>query len=412
VSVARDDIVAGRGDASDANRRPLRTVAIGVSTGETCGVHDHAVLLAEALDREGVSCSLRWLWRTGGSIGTGRAEIGTWTRRLATELAEGRPDAVLLHYSVFAYSYRGLPLFVRPALSALQRSGIPLVTVLHEYAYPWRRGGVRGTAWALTQRAILFDVLRASTAAIVTAPFRVEWLRSRVWLPPRRTVVAPVFSNLPPPAATARPDGSPPVIGLFGYAAEGAAVSVVLDALRLLQDRGIHVRLALLGAPGAASVAGEVWLGAARRSGIARAPTFSGRLAAQDLSDALAECDILLSADPPGPTSRKTTLAASLASGRPVVAIDGPRSWPELIGSGAALIVEPTGTALASALAALLEDDDLRGALGARGRAFARRAMSVDRSAKVVGGLLRDVVGERPSEAWPASRSQGPDTMP
>jgi len=372
---------------------PLRTAVVGVSASATCGVRDHAVLLAEALSHENVSCSLHWLWRNQRSFRGARSEVRSWTRRLAAELDRSQPEVVLMHYSVFTCSYRGIPLFVGPMLSALRGAGTPVVAVLHEFAYPWERHGLRGKVWAVTQRARLIGVMRASAAVVVTADSRAEWLTSRSWLPQRRVVVAPVFSNLPPPNARSRPDHARQVVGLFGYSYEGAAVSLVLETVRLLEDRGVRVQLTLLGAPGRSSAAADAWREVARMRGVAHALSFSGTLSAQDLSDALAACDVLLSADPSGPTSRKTTLAASLASGRAVVALDGPSTWPELLQSEAALVVRPTATALADAVAGLLEDEGLREALGARGRAFAQRTMAVERSAEVVAGLLEDVVG-------------------
>jgi glycosyltransferase involved in cell wall biosynthesis len=355
-------------------------------------VRDHATLLAEALSGENVSCSLHWLYRSEETIRATRSEIRSWTRELAAELETHQPEAVLLHYSVFSYSYRGLPLFVHPTLSALRGSRIPLVTILHEFAYPWRRAGLHGTAWALSQRAVLIEVMRASAAVVVTIDGRANWLASRVWLPRRPVAVAPVFSNLPPPVVRPGPDRQSPVIGLFGYSHEGAVVPLVLDAVRLLEERGRGVGLMLLGAPGRSSAVAEAWLAAARTRSITHALSFSGTLAAQDLSDALAACDILLFADHPGPTSRKGTLAASLGSGTAVVAIDGPHSWSELIQAQAVHMVQPTSDALASGLDTLLGDEGLRQALGARGRAFAERQMSVARSARVVAGLLDDVL--------------------
>jgi glycosyltransferase involved in cell wall biosynthesis len=201
-----------------------------------------------------------------------------------------------------------------------------------------------------------------------------------------------VFSNLPPPRYSTVDEHRKEVIGLFGYSYDGAAVSLMLDALRLVKDRLPDVELILLGAPGPASPAADVWQRAAEKRDVAGAISFSGRLSAQGLSDALAACDVLLSADPSGPTSRKTTLAASLASGRAVVALDGPRTWPELSRSDAALVVRPTPGALADAIAGLLRDADTREALGARGAAFAGRAMGVAASARAVAGLLGQVV--------------------
>ncbi len=372
--------------------RPLRAAAVSISASRICGVRDYAVLLADALATQNVSCSLHWLWRGEGSFAKNNSEVRSWTRGLNAELARAQPDTVLLHYSVFPYSYKGLPLFVRPTLSAVRSLHIPVLTVIHEYAYPWMRGGIRGTAWALSQRALLFEVMRASTAVLVTEDARAQYLASRSWLPRRRVAVAPVFSTLPPPRAGSSSGGSDHVVGLFGYAFDGACVSTVLDALRLLQDRGVRVQLTLLGAPGRSSPAGDAWLAGARARGIARPPSFSGTLPAQALADALADCDVLLSISRGGPMSRNTTLAASLASGRPVVALDGRYRWSELIRAEATLLVAPTANALAEALGGLLQDAGWREALGARGRVFAQRVMSVERSAEVVARLLGEIV--------------------
>jgi Glycosyl transferases group 1 len=373
-------------------RRPdevARAAVVGVSTSGTCGVRDHATLLAAALSREGVTCSMHWLTRSEHTLRGARSELSSWAGALAAELERAQPEVVLLHYSVFSYSYRGFPLYVRPVVAALRRARVPVITVLHEFAYPWKRGGLHGRAWSITQNAVLREVMRASAAVVVTAPFRAEQLASRPWLPRRPHVVAPVFSNLPPPAVGhARPDRDSHVLGLFGYAYEGAARSLVLDALRLLDERGLRVRLELLGAPGRGTPAAEAWLAGARRRGIGDTLSFSGVLSAQDLSDALHACDVLLHPEPSGPTSRKGTLAASLASGRAVVAIDGSRRWAELIESHSALVVEPSATALANGIAGLLEDEHRREALGDRGGEFSRQAMSVERSARAVSGLI------------------------
>jgi hypothetical protein len=376
--------------------RAVRAAVVGVSTSGTCGVRDHATLLGEALGREGISCTMHWLTRRQHSIRGARSEFRAWTLALAGELESTRPTAIILHYSVFSYSYRGFPIYVRPVLAALRRSRAPVVTVLHEFAYPWNRGGLHGRAWSVTQNAVLREVMRASAAVVVTAPFRAEQLASRRWLPRRAHVLAPVFSNLPPPAVgSARPDAGSHVLGLFGYAYEGAARSLVLDALRLLDERSLPVRIELLGAPGSGTPAAQAWLAGARTRGIEDSLSFSGVLSAQDLSDALAACDVLLHPEPSGPTSRKGTLAASLASGRAVVAIDGPRRWGELIESEAALVVEPSASALADAIAGLLEDERRRRELGERGGQFARGAMGVERSAQVVGELIEQLLSGR-----------------
>lgn len=374
------------------HREPVRAAVVGVSESQTCGMRDHAVLLSSALGGENIVCSLNWLYRDDHSIKGSSSQFRVWSSALAVELDRSQPAAVILHYSVFSYSYRGFPLFVRPVFSALRGAGIPVVTVLHELAYPWRLGGIHGKAWALTQRALLVTVMRNSAAVLVTAPARAQWLQTRAWLPRRPIAFAPVFSNLPPPTVRFGDDREGYVIGLFGYAYEGAAASLVLDALRTLRERGLDVHLRLLGAPGRNSRAAAAWLEGARDRKIERTLSFSDVLPAGELSNALASCDVLLHPELAGPTSRKGTLAASLASGRAVVALDGPHGWSELTQSEAVCVAQPTASALADAIAELLNDERRRGELGARGGAFSRQAMGVERTAQAVAGLLDRVI--------------------
>jgi glycosyltransferase involved in cell wall biosynthesis len=382
----------------------LRTASIGVSTAPICGVRDHAERLADALAARGCPCSTHWLERRAHALGATRAELGGWLARLPAELRAANADVALLHYSVFAFSFRGVPLFVRPVLDAVRRARLPLVTILHEFVYPWRRDGLRGATWAVSQRALLSSVVRSSDAVVTTTDFQADWLARRPWLAKRPSAVAPVFSNVPEPsanvpepAASAVPGAAPPVrsLGLFGYAYGAPRVALVLDALAQLAARGEHVRLSLLGAPGPDSASGEAWRAAARARGLADALELSGTLAPHALADALAACELLLFIDPIGPNSRKTTLAASLAAGRPVLALDGPRRWRELSDARAVCVVAPAAGALASALSELLGDAAARAALAARGREFARTSMSVERAADAIAQQLGLVAAGR-----------------
>ncbi len=382
---------------------------IGVSLEPVCGVRDHAQLLAKALEREQIECSLHWLQREGTTIGAVRREFRTWLQELALELQRTKPDVVLLHYSIFAYSYRGIPLFVLPTLSSVRRARVPLVVVLHELAYPWKHGSWRGATWAMTQRLALIAIMRDCAAGLLTADFRVQWLASRRWLARRPLAMAPVFSNLPPPSSTPRGGDFDPIgagarshaghherhVGVFGYAFEGAAIELVLDALALLHKGGADVRLRLLGKPGENSPAGQAWRVAAHTRGLTEALAFSGTLSAQELSNALVACEVLLFVDRTGPSSRKGTLAAALASGRPVVAIDGRRRWPELIHAKAAVVVAPSAVELAGSVANLLGDEHQREAQGMRGGRFAAQQMGVDRTVAELTRLIRIVVPAR-----------------
>lgn len=371
-----------------------RTAVVGASTRPIDGVRDHAVLLADALGQQDTSSSFHWLLRREQSVAGTRSEFRTWTGALVPELRDAHLDVILLHYSVFAYSHRGVPLFVRPTMAALRATETPVITIMHELAYRWVRGGLKGKVWAATQRAALVEVMRSSSAVIVTTDFRAEWLRSRPWLPSRPVAAAPVFSNLPPSGAEPPPDRTVPVVGLFGYTHDRATVSLVLDAVRRLWDRGTPMRLLLLGAPGRSSDVGEMWVQAASSRAVTDALSFSGMLSAEELSDALASTDILLYVDISGPTSRKGTLAASLASARPLIALEGRRQWPQLVAANAAHVVPRAPDALADAIQALLVDREAREALAERGDAFAKETIAVARTADEVRGLLKQIAAD------------------
>lgn len=373
----------------------MQIAVVGMSDTRNCGVHDHASLLADALAEQGSPCAMHWLMRSHGSLRSSHGEVRRWARQLQRELADEAPDVVLLHYSPFAWSHRGVPVHLAPVLAALRRSGMPVVTVLHELIYNAQPTELRGNVWALSQRVALARLMSVTGAALLTSEPRAQWLTSRWWLPKRPLALAPVFSTLPPPTPRQRPERPERVIGLFGYSYPGAASALVTDAVKRLRDDGLDVRLRLLGAPGPDSSAGGLWREHATLHHIDPLLSFTGSLPAQELSDALADCDVLLFADSAGPTSRKTTLTGSLAAGRPVIAIDGPQRWGELLDSGAALIVEPTPEALAATISEMLRDTDAGDALGLRGRAFAETQMGVERSAATVLELSASLLAGR-----------------
>lgn len=388
----------------------LRAAVVGMSVSGTCGVHAHARRLAGGLGPLGVSCSEHWLVREERSLRASRCEVRAWARILGDELREERPDVVLLHYSIFAYSHRGMPLFVHPTLSAVRGADVPIVAFMHEFAFPWGLGGVKGAVWALAHRGLLVELAEISGALLVTTDFRLQWLSSRRWLPRRPLALAPVFSNLPPPTPL-RPHAELKrgiAIGLFGYSYDAAAIALVLDAIGMLSQQRERIELRLLGAPGPDSELAARWLkaGAARQvDGLLR---FIGPLPAQDLSDELAACQLLLFADSAGPSSRKGTLAGSLASGRPLVAADGPRTWRALSEARAALLVARQPRALAEAIDSLLADEGERESLGDRGRAFAEQKMGLLQSAELVRGLFDRVVPQQRSGARAVGRLAAP----
>jgi hypothetical protein len=362
-----------------------RLAVVGISEPGPCGMRDHARILAAELEREGISCEIHWLERTDTNLTGAIGQMRAWSRALPAALASA--DAVLLHYSWAAAGYRGLPLLEPLLAGAVRRAGRPVLTIMHELVFPFGRDGARGAAWAAGSRAALLEIALASDGFLVTTEDRQSWLRGRRWLPRRPVGFAPVFSNLPAAGPAEHAANSPPLLAQFGFLYDGSA-EVVLRALRELRPRPDPPRLLLVGSPGPDSRAARAWISCARELRVEELISFTGLLEPQALSQTLAAADLLLFADPPGPTSRKGTLAGSLASGTPVLALDGPSTWAAPERAGALRLVPRDGLALAGAIEETLNDDGARAALGARGRRFAEEEMSVARTAAEVRALL------------------------
>lgn len=367
-------------------------LTIGASPGPICGVRDYARGLDAALAAHGFSSTTLWLERGADSPARSPGGARLWIDEVRRTAELARPDCIVWHYSVFALSHRGIP--VAPPLLALRlrRLGIPIVLVCHELLYPFGRRGWRGTVQAASHRAVLPLVIGTSAACVVTTDERAVWLRTRRWLPARPLVVAPVFSNLPDRPWQGGRERGVFRVGLFGFAQEATSVELAVAALAELEARGLSVRLTLIGAPGGEGAAAEGWRREAERAGCADALTFTGTLAPAALAEALATCDVALFANDAGPTSRRTTTAAALAAGVPLVAVDGPQRWQRLVAERAVAIVEPRANALADELERLWRDPALRREQGRRGRQFYRRVMAptlvTARIASLVDGVI------------------------
>ena len=363
----------------------LRILNLGVSQSPVCGVRDYALRLGEELTKVGHTVESEWLERP-----TSIRECLGWIRSALSAEKHGPVDVVLWHYSVFAYSSGGIPTLSYPFSWALWRARSPIVAVLHEYTFPWGRGGLRGTAWALSHRFALPFLVAASSGLVVTVQDRAEWLRERRWLLCRPVTVTPVFSNLPEPIVAPDLQESGTIrIGMFGY--PKASARLIVDAMANVRASGTAAELWLLGSPGQNTSEGEAWRTAGRAAGVVETMKFTGILGPEALANEIRQCDILIFDDGLGPSSRKTTLAAILASGRPVVAVVGPNTWPLLTQDGSVRLVARNSGALGDALIQLANDTTIRDELGARCRAFYERHQSREVVAAAVSQFLLSV---------------------
>lgn len=367
-------------------RRSQPIVMLGASSARVCGVRDYSRRLSEALADLGVPTVDVW-WEIDPEAGLVERRRGmlAWLQRLR-DAVEHEPECVVVwQYSVFTYGTRGVPTFVPRIASCLAEMPVLRIGVLHELAYPFRRRGLRGAVHASTQRLALARLFGVLDAAVVTTQARKTWLNTRVWLPRRPTAFLPVCSSLPKGTGQVFRSTNAPVIGVFGFAAERYGAIPVLGAVSRLRRRGIPVTLRLIGAPGPHSPRADLWRAAAVDAGCSDALSFTGVLELQTLARVLHDVDVLVLPDIDGPSGRKSTLAASLAVGKPVVAFDGPDSWEALVRERAVAITRPGAGAIADLLERLLRDASARAAQGARGRAFyaSRQAPEV-----IAAGLL------------------------
>lgn len=374
-----------------ATGRPIRRICqVGISTSAVCGVRDSAVVLGDALASHGIEAPLLWCRISGTELRADTAAVGVWLDRLRHELATTKPDAVLLHYSAFAFGWHGLPVFAPVVARELRRAEVAVLALFHELAYPFGRRGLAGTAQAVSQRAVLPSVLASCDAAVVTTESRRRWLGDSRWLPRRPVAFLPVPSNLPP-AFGAGDNGSRLVVAVVGYAWPSTSVGLVAEAVSLLRRHRNDVVLLLLGAPGDGGAAAAMWRRELDRRGCSGILAFTGVLSRERLADALARGDLIVFPDRAGPESRRGTLAAALAAGKTVLAIDGPETWPELAAEEAVVLVPPDAKAVGKELIRYADDARLRMEQGARASAFYAKWSSPEIAAASLLQLLGEV---------------------
>lgn len=337
------------------------------------GVRDYGHLLATELRRRHVPIVEDWVENDGVTL---RRSMTSSARLLGLALQRPSPHCALWHYSPFAYSYRGLPgpgILVGLVLRARRRR---VVTVLHELAYTCQPGMStrRQRLTARAQHAALKIVLLGSHHVVVTTTHRRNQLSTSRRGP--AVEVIPVFATIPVARPALPRQEKQFWAAVLGYAGDGARPDVLLDAISLTHSL-VGLRLVLLGAPGQASSAGREWQRLARRAGVASCLEFTGVVEAQQFSQRLAQCEVVVLVNEEGPSSRKTTLATALAHGLPVLALDGVNRWDELVAAGAVEVVPPDAAALASALTELRHSPWHRAVLGSRGRQFYEERMSL-----------------------------------
>ena len=351
-------------------------------------MRDYGDLIAGALRARGFDSEGWWLENDGVTVGSA---VAATTLLLRRAIALPPSSVVVWNYSPFAYALRGIPLPGVLLGVVLRSRRIPVITVVHELAYPWGPRGLVGRLFSAAQHAALVPVLGGSTAFLVTTAERAEFVRRHARSRSRPAVeIAPVFSTLGQRVPPSTEPDDVRRIGVVGYSADGAQPELFFDALRHLRSLA-GIRVVLLGAPGPQSPQGEAWMRAARLGGLEEAVEFTGVLSPEELGHRIDACDLITLVDREGPSSRRTMLAAVLAHGRPMIATDGPNRWDAPVSEGAVTLVPPVALHLGAAMQRLCDDPEERAAMSALAFKFYEREMSVNRTCDVLCGLIAGV---------------------
>jgi len=308
-----------------------------------------------------------------------RAQLEATSRELASA------DVVHLH-APWTLSNRQLA-------SACRRRGTPYVLSVHGMLDDWsmaQRGLKKRLYLALGGRAML----ERAAAVHCTAAF--EEKQASKWFPRGRAVTIPLVFDVTPFAgeidaakAPGPPRGERPRLLFLSRLHEKKGLERLLEAAKLLGDRGIAADVLIAGSGEPAYVARLERL--ARELGIAERTHFLGLVTGEAKAALYASADVFVL-----PTSQENfgfVCPEALACGTPVVTTRGVDIWPELEESGGALIVENAPEPIARAVGDLLGDADRLREMGERGRAWTHERFAGDRVAREYSALYREIAG-------------------
>ena len=273
------------------------------------GVGDFASQLAAAMRAAGTNATAH-----------AASEGGGWRRLPA---AGGR--AVILNYVPQDFA-RGGAAAVSAWLAGARKSGSSVVVVVHEFLPP--RDTLRRRVAAIVLGRRLRRVLRHATSVVVTHQVAKDELAALRFAP--AAVVIPVGSNIPVTSGTARAgDGT---FVMFGQPASFAPALVRAIASRLAPAHDVRWLT---------RSAGEAEAFCRRHGVEARHLTVLAGRDAAEISSAMASAAAALAPIIDGVSTRRTSVAAALAHGLPVVGTDGPCTTAALRDSGAFLLTAP-----------------------------------------------------------------------
>jgi glycosyltransferase involved in cell wall biosynthesis len=299
--------------------------------------------------------------------------------------AASRPAWVLLQYNPFRFGRRGFaPGLARDALRLRHRS-VPLLIMVHEAWVPMV--GWRTRLIGRWQRMQLRMLLRLSEAVLTSTEALARELGHEAAHMPIATNISPV--PISPRAARDRLGlNSKLTVTLFGRAHESRAHDHSEAAIAALaRAYGAH-RLVILNL-GADAPRPRVPPAVELRS--------PGCLAPEELSRELSASDIVLLPLTDGVSTRRGTLMAALAHGRPVLGLRGHSTDTVLAAAPDALVLTPVGepSAFARTAVELAGDPARLRQIGEAGRRLYEAEFDWPVLARNVGAVLESITARR-----------------
>ncbi|MFG0306603.1 MAG: glycosyltransferase [Phycisphaerales bacterium JB040] len=256
-----------------------------------------------------------------------------------------------------------------------RRAGVPYVLSTHGMLDDWSMGqkaAKKRLYHALVERRLL------AGAAAVHCTARGELDQAKKWFPQRLGRVVPLVFDLAPfdpgPGPERARDAFPgfgtgePTVVFMSRLHVKKGVEHLIDAARLLADRGTPAQFLIAGTGEEGYVAGL--RERAARAGVGARCHFLGMVSGADKVSLLQAAD--LSALPTSQENFGFAIVEAMAAGTPVIITRGVDIWPELEQSGGAVLIEQAPGPLADAIAGLASDPERLGAMSDAARGWAR----------------------------------------
>jgi glycosyltransferase involved in cell wall biosynthesis len=304
--------------------------------------------------------------------------------------ATSSPDWVLLQYNPFRYGRGGLALGLMRDALRLRRRNIALAIMVHEAWVPM--DAPRRTLIGLWQRLQLRFLLRLAGAVMTSTEALARELGRGALHMPVATNVSPVATSPQAARDRLRLDGKL-TVALFGRANDSRAYDYVDAAIAALSQTYGADHLVVLNL-GADAPLPHVPPGVELRS--------PGRQTADELSRGLWASHMVLLPLTDGVSTRRGTLMAALAHGRPVLGLTGHNTDTVLTDAHDALALSPMGESAAFAQAAVdLAGDACRlQNLGDAGRRLYEARFDWPVLARDVDTMLRSLGRRQPAPAF------------